>query len=71
VLDRARVAADAPRLAKHERVLTHPHLLSRRPRPDSIPIGRTYKTEGLDTLTILSDEIVAVVAASHPWATRR
>src|ERR1035438_2334928 len=29
--DRARVAADAPRLVKHERILTHPHRLSRRP----------------------------------------
>ena len=28
-------------------------------------------TEGLETLTVLSDEIVAVVAAGHPWARRR
>jgi DNA-binding transcriptional LysR family regulator len=28
-------------------------------------------TEGLETVTVLSDEIVAVVAAGHPWARRR
>jgi DNA-binding transcriptional LysR family regulator len=28
-------------------------------------------TDGLDTVTAMSDEIVAVVASSHPWARRR
>ncbi|MGP0053605.1 MAG: LysR family transcriptional regulator [Solirubrobacteraceae bacterium] len=43
-------------------------------RAEQVDIGfieSLHTTEGLDTVTILSDEIVAVVAASHPWATRR